>query len=70
MTDLSVQEFKDLSSAKLVEVLLNEQTKMLGEQESYLNKKGDSRFFLNSLAGLIIKIIKSDGGGKCYKVKS
>jgi hypothetical protein len=63
MTDLSVQEFKDLSTAKLVQILLNEKTKMFGEQESHLNRKGDTRLFLSSSAGLIIKVINSKGGG-------
>jgi hypothetical protein len=67
MTDLSVQDFKDLSSTKLVQVLLNEQTKMFGEQESHLSRKGDSRLFSSSLAGLIIKVIKSKGGGNVTK---
>jgi hypothetical protein len=70
MTDLSVQEFKDLSSTKLEQIFLNEQTKMFGEQESHLNREGNSRLFLSSLARLIIKIIKSKGGRKCYKMKS
>jgi hypothetical protein len=67
MTDLSVQEFKDLSSGKLEQILLNEQTKMFGEQESHLNRKGDSRLFLSSLAGLIIRIIKDKGAGNVTK---
>jgi hypothetical protein len=63
MTDLSIQEFKDLSSTKLVQVRLNEQTKRFGGQESHLDGKGDTRLFLSSLAGLIIKVITSKGGG-------
>ena len=70
MADLFLQDFKDLSSKKLVQVLLNEQEKMFGEQESHLNKTGDTRLFLSSLGGFIIKVIKSKGGGKCYKMKS
>jgi hypothetical protein len=67
MTDLSVQEFKDLSSVKLEQVLLNEQEKMFGEQESHSNRRGDSRLFLSSLAGLIIKVTKHKGGENVTK---
>jgi hypothetical protein len=59
MTDLFLQDFKDLSSKQLIQILSNEQKKMFGEQESRLNKTGDARLFLNSLAGLIIKAIKA-----------
>jgi hypothetical protein len=58
MTDLFLQDFKELSSKKLVHVLLNERKKMFGEQELQLNMPGDARVFLSSLAGLIIKITK------------
>jgi hypothetical protein len=62
MTDLSVQDFKHLSSGELDQILLNEQTKMFGEQQSHFDKKGDARLFLSSLACLIIKVIKSKEG--------
>jgi hypothetical protein len=32
-----------------------------------LNRKGDSRLFLSSLAGLIIRIIKDKGAGNVTK---
>jgi len=67
MTDLFLQDYRDLSSEKLVQVLLNEQKKMFGEQKSHLNKTGDTRLFLTSLAGLIIKVIKSKGGENVTK---
>jgi hypothetical protein len=61
MTDLLLQDFKDFSSKKLVDVLLYEHKKMFGEQISHLKKTGGHRLFLSSLAGLIIKIIKAGG---------
>jgi hypothetical protein len=62
MTDLLLQDFKNLSSKKLVQVLLDEQKKMFGEQTSHSNRRGDSRPFLSPLAGLIIKVIRSKEG--------
>jgi hypothetical protein len=67
MTDLFLQDLKELSSKKLDNVLLNERKRMLGEQESHLNKTGDTRLFLNSLAGLIITFIKDKGGENVTK---
>jgi hypothetical protein len=61
MTDLFLQDFKDLSSKKLVYFLLDEQKKMFGEQESHLNKTADTRLFLSALTGLIIKATKAGG---------
>jgi hypothetical protein len=58
MTDLSIQDFKDLSSKELVQSLSNEQAKMFGEQEPHLKKTEDTRLFLSSLAGLIIKVLR------------
>ena len=58
MTDLSIQDFNDLSSEKRAQFLLNEHSKMFGEQELHLNKKADPRLFLSSLARLIIKVIR------------
>jgi hypothetical protein len=62
MTDLLLQDFKDLSSKKLVQVLLDEQKRMFGEQTFHSNRLGDSRLFLSSLASLIIKVIRSKEG--------
>jgi hypothetical protein len=59
MTDLSVQDFNDLSSEKLVPVLLNERMKMLGEEQPQLSMTGDARLFLSSLAGLITTVPKT-----------
>jgi hypothetical protein len=42
MTDLYLQDLKDLSSKELVHVLLNEQKMMFGEQKSHLNNTGHS----------------------------
>jgi hypothetical protein len=67
MIDLSIQDFKDLSSQELVQILLNEQAKIFGQQESPLNQKGDTRPFLGSLAGLIIKVIEDKGGENVTK---
>jgi hypothetical protein len=61
MPDLFLQDLKELSSKKLDNVLLNERKRMLGEQESHLNKTGDTRLSLSSLAGLIITFIKDKG---------
>jgi hypothetical protein len=58
VTDLFLQDFKELSSKKLGHVLLHEQQKMFGEQGSFWNKAGETWPFLSSLAGLIINIIK------------
>jgi hypothetical protein len=69
MTDLFLQDFSGLSSKKLVQILSSEQRKMFGEQKPHLNKTGDARLFLNSLAGLIIKAIKARRE-KCYRQKS
>jgi hypothetical protein len=69
MTDLFLQDFKDLSSKELVQILLNEQAKMFGEEEPNLKRKEDTRLFLGSLAGLIIKLIKARRE-TCWKQKS
>ena len=59
MTDLSIQDFNDLSSKELVQILLSEQAKMSGGQEPHLKKTEDSRLFLGSLVGPIIKLTKT-----------
>jgi hypothetical protein len=61
MTDLFLQDFKDVSIEILVHVLLYEQKKMLGEQNSHLKKTRDNQLFLSSLAGMILKLIKAGG---------
>jgi hypothetical protein len=61
MTDLLLHDFKNVSSNTLERVLHDEQKNMFGEQDSHLNKTGDTRLFLSSLAGLIIKFIKDKG---------
>ena len=53
MTDLVLQDFKNFSSKKLVQVLLDERKKMFGDQESQLNITGDARLFFSSLAAVI-----------------
>jgi hypothetical protein len=50
-----MHDFKDLSGKKLVHALFNEQTKMFGDQKPHLNRTGDTRPFLSSLACLIIR---------------
>jgi hypothetical protein len=69
MTDLLFQDIKNLSNKKLVPVLLNERRKMFNEQEPDLKKTKDTRLFLGSLAGLIIRHINSRRE-TCQKLKS
>jgi hypothetical protein len=57
MTDLLLQDFRNLSGKKLVQVLLDERKKMFGAYESQLNITRDARLFLSSLANLIISNI-------------
>jgi hypothetical protein len=61
MTDLYLEDFRDLSGKKLGHVLLCEQQKMFGEQKSSWSKTGDDRLFLTSLAVLIINLIRPRG---------
>jgi len=58
MTDLFLQDFRDLFSENLVQVLSNEKKNMFGEQKSHLKKRGDNRFCSSSLTGSIGKVKK------------
>lgn len=61
MTDLLVQEFKDISSKKLVQVLLDEQRKMFGEEKPLSGKGKKKQYCLRSLTCPIGKIKKQGG---------
>jgi hypothetical protein len=57
MTDLYLQDLKDLSSKELVHVLLNEQKMMFGEQKSHLNNTGDTP--LKEIEGTVRRLLNN-----------
>ena len=69
MTDLLLQDLRDLTSEGLVQILSNEKKKMLGEQKVPENNGAFNWSCLISYADLVTKARKG-GGKRCYKVKS
>jgi hypothetical protein len=59
MTDLFLQDFEDIFTEKRAQLLLNERREIFGELVTHSNRTGDTGFFLISLAGLIMKALKT-----------
>jgi hypothetical protein len=51
MSDLTLQDFRDLFSERLVQVLADEKKKMFAEQKLHLKKREDNRLRSRSFAG-------------------
>jgi hypothetical protein len=61
MADLVLQEFRDLFSKNLVEILSNEKTEMFGEQKFHAKKRKDNRLRSRPFAGSMLTSKKRGG---------
>jgi hypothetical protein len=61
MADLVLEDFRDLSIQKLVQVLSNEKRKMFGEQTFYENKGEDNWLGSKPFAGSMLRSEKPGG---------
>jgi hypothetical protein len=60
MSDLTLQDFRDLFSERLVQVLADEKKKMFVEQKLHLKKGEDNGSCLSSFAGCFANL-REDG---------
>ena len=64
MTDLLLQDLKNLTSEGLVQILSNEKKEMLGEQRVPAKKRAVNRLYSGSFAGSVTKVRKARGPGR------
>jgi hypothetical protein len=69
MTDLFLQDSRDLFSENLAQILSNEKKNMFGEQKVAAKERGVNRLLSSSFALSFTKIRKARGK-KCYNLKS
>jgi len=61
MTDLLLQDLKNLTSEGLMQTLSNEKKEMFGEQRVPAKERGVDRLFSSSFAGSFTKVGKARG---------